>query len=240
MKIFPAIDLRNHKVVRLTEGDYNRMTTYEDSPLETAKKFENAGAKYLHVVDLDAAKDGGDGNTDIICEIASQTNLFVETGGGIRSEEKIKKYIDAGISRVILGTAAINNFPFLCDMVKKYGEHIAVGVDAKNGMVAVNGWLDITETDSFDFCEKLRDNGVSTVIYTDISKDGKLSGTNIGAYKRLKEIKGLNVIASGGISSIDDIKSLLDIDCYGAIIGKAIYENRIDLKEVLNFVGDEL
>ncbi len=240
MKIFPAIDLRNHKVVRLTEGDYNRMTTYEDSPLETAKKFENAGAKYLHVVDLDAAKDGGDGNTDIICEIASQTNLFVETGGGIRSEEKIKKYIDAGISRVILGTAAINNFPFLCDMVKKYGEHIAVGVDAKNGMVAVNGWLDVTETDSFDFCEKLRDNGVSTVIYTDISKDGKLSGTNIGAYKRLKEIKGLNVIASGGISSIDDIKSLLDIDCYGAIIGKAIYENRIDLKEVLNFVGDEL
>lgn len=240
MKIFPAIDLRNHKVVRLTEGDYNRMTTYEDSPLETAKKFENAGAKYLHVVDLDAAKDGGDGNTDIICEIASQTNLFVETGGGIRSEEKIKKYIDAGISRVILGTAAINNFPFLCDMVKKYGEHIAVGVDAKNGMVAVNGWLDVTETDSFDFCEKLRDNGVSTVIYTDISKDGKLSGTNIGAYKRLKEIKGLNVIASGGISSIDDIKSLLDIDCYGSIIGKAIYENRIDLKEVLNFVGDEL
>lgn len=240
MKIFPAIDLRNHKVVRLTEGDYNRMTTYGNSPLETAKKFENAGAKYLHVVDLDAAKDGGDGNTDIICEIASQTNLFVETGGGIRSEEKIKKYIDAGISRVILGTAAINNFPFLCDMVKKYGEHIAVGVDAKNGMVAVNGWLDVTETDSFDFCEKLRDNGVSTVIYTDISKDGKLSGTNIGAYKRLKEIKGLNVIASGGISSIDDIKSLLDIDCYGAIIGKAIYENRIDLKEVLNFVGDEL
>ena len=143
MKIFPAIDLRGGKVVRLTEGDYNQMITYGDSPVETAKMFEKMGAKHLHVVDLDAAKDGSDANTEVICQIARETNLFVQTGGGIRSEEKIKKYVGAGINRVILGTAAINNFPFLCDMVNKFGSHIAVGVDAKDGFVAVNGWLEI-------------------------------------------------------------------------------------------------
>lgn len=240
MKIFPAIDLRGGKVVRLTEGDYDRMKTYGDSPVETAKAFEAMGAKHLHVVDLDSAKDGGDENSEIICRIAKETGLFIETGGGIRSEDKIKRYVDAGIDRVILGTAAINNFPFLCDMVKKYGSHIAVGVDAKDSKVAVNGWLEVTEINSFEFCEKLRDNGVETVIYTDISKDGKLSGTNVDAYKELRKIKNLNVIASGGISSMEDIKALMAINCYGAIIGKAIYENRIDLREVLNYSGDEL
>ncbi len=240
MRIFPAIDLRGGKVVRLTEGDYDRMKTYGNSPVETAKMFESMGAKHLHVVDLGAAKDASDENFEIICQIAKETELFIETGGGIRSEEKIKKYIDAGIDRLILGTAAINNFPFLCEMVKKYGEHIAVGVDAKDSMVAVNGWLEVTNVDSFKFCEKLRDNGVSTVIYTDISKDGKLSGTNIEAYRKLKKIDNLNVIASGGISSMDDIKALCEFDCYGAIIGKAIYENRIDLAEVLSYAGDEL
>ena len=240
MKIFPAIDLRFGKVVRLTEGDYDKMKTYGDSPVETAKRFESMGAKHLHVVDLDSAKDGGDSNFDIICQIAKKTNLFIQTGGGIRSEEKIKKYVDAGIDRLILGTAAINNFPFLCEMVKKYGKHIAVGVDAKDGKVAVNGWLDVTSVDSFEFCQKLADNGVSTVIYTDISKDGKLSGTNVDAYKELKKIENLNVIASGGISSMTDIEELCKFDCYGAIIGKAIYENKIDLKEVLAYSGDEL
>ena len=240
MKIFPAIDLRSGNVVRLTEGDYGQMKTYGGSPVETAKMFEAMGAKHLHVVDLGAAKDGGDENAEIICEIAAKTNLFIETGGGIRSEEKIKKYIDAGIDRLILGTIAINNFDFLCDMVNKYGDHIAVGVDAKDSKVAVNGWLEVTSVDSFEFCKKLRDNGVSTVIYTDISKDGKLSGTNVDAYRRLREIENLNVIASGGISSMDDIKALCEFDCYGAIIGKAIYENKIDLQEVLTYCGDEL
>lgn len=240
MKIFPAIDLRSGNVVRLTEGDYGQMKTYGSSPVETAKMFEAMGAKHLHVVDLGAAKDGGDENAEIICEIAAKTNLFIETGGGIRSEEKIKKYIDAGIDRLILGTIAINNFDFLCDMVNKYGDHIAVGVDAKDSKVAVNGWLEVTSVDSFEFCKKLRDNGVSTVIYTDISKDGKLSGTNVDAYRRLREIDNLNVIASGGISSMDDIKALCEFDCYGAIIGKAIYENKIDLQEVLTYCGDEL
>lgn len=239
MKIFPAIDLRGGKVVRLTEGDYNQMITYGDSPVETAKMFEKMGAKHLHVVDLDAAKDGSDANTDVICQIAKQTNLFVQTGGGIRSEEKIKKYVDAGINRVILGTAAINNFPFLCDMVKKFGNHIAVGVDAKDGFVAVNGWLEVTKVDSFEFCRKLADNGVETVIYTDISKDGKLNGTNVDAYRELKKIENLNVIASGGISSMNDIVALSEFDCYGAIIGKAIYENKIDLNEVLAYSGDK-
>ena len=239
MKIFPAIDLRGGKVVRLTEGDYNQMITYGDSPVETAKMFEKMGAKHLHVVDLDAAKDGSDANTEVICQIARETNLFVQTGGGIRSEEKIKKYVDAGINRVILGTAAINNFPFLCDMVKKFGSHIAVGVDAKDGFVAVNGWLEVTKVDSFEFCRKLAENGVETVIYTDISKDGKLSGTNIDAYRELKKIENLNVIASGGISSMNDIVALCEFDCYGAIIGKAIYENKIDLNEVLAYSGDK-
>lgn len=240
MKVFPAIDLRDGKVVRLTEGDYSKQVTYGDSPLETAKLFESLGAKHLHVVDLDAAKNGDDSNTDIICEIAQKTNLFVETGGGIRSKEKIEKYINAGVKRVILGTAAINNFPFLKEMVDLFGEHIAVGVDAKDNKVAISGWLDVTDVDSFEFCEKLRDNGVKTVIYTDISKDGKLSGTNVEAYKRLKKIDGLNVIASGGISSMEDIYALKEFDCYGAIIGKAIYEKRLDLKEVLAYCGDEL
>lgn len=239
MKIFPAIDLRSGKVVRLTEGDYGQMKTYGDSPVETAKMFEAMGAKHLHVVDLDSAKDGGDSNFDIICQIAKETSLFVQTGGGIRSEEKIKRYVDAGIDRLILGTAAINNFPFLCEMVEKYGNHIAVGVDAKDGFVAVNGWLEVTKVNSFDFCKKLADNGVETVIYTDISKDGKLAGTNVAAYRELKKIENLNVIASGGISSMKDIEALCEFDCYGAIIGKAIYENRIDLKEVLAYSGDK-
>ncbi len=238
MKIFPAIDLRGGKVVRLTEGDYGKIKTYGDSPLETAKIFEAAGAENLHIVDLSAAKDGGDENSDIICEIAKKTNLFIQTGGGIRSEEKIKRYIDSGINRLILGTAAIKNPDFLLSMVQKYGEHIAVGVDARNSKVAISGWLETTDTDSFDFCKKLRDSGIGTVIYTDISKDGMLSGTNIDAYKRLGKITGLNVIASGGISSMTDIEQLCDINCYGAIIGKAIYEKKLDLYEILAYCGE--
>lgn len=235
MKIFPAIDLIGGRVVRLTQGDYAQQKTYADSPLETAKMFEAMGAVNLHIVDLDSAKNGGDENMGVICEIAEKTDLFIETGGGIRTEEKIKHYIDAGVGRLILGTAAINNFPFLCDMVQKFGSHIAVGVDARDNKVAVNGWLEVTSVDSIDFCKKLRDNGVETVIYTDISKDGKLSGTNVDVYRELRKIDNLNVIASGGVSSMEDIKALLEFDCYGAIIGKAIYENRIDLKEVLSY-----
>ena len=153
--------------------------------------------------------------------------------------QEIQISSDAGIDRVILGTAAINNFPFLCDMVKKFGSHIAVGVDAKDGFVAVNGWLEVTKVDSFEFCRKLAENGVETVIYTDISKDGKLSGTNVDAYRELKKIENLNVIASGGISSMNDIVALCEFDCYGAIIGKAIYEKKIDLNEVLAYSGDK-
>ncbi len=238
MKIFPAIDLRGGNVVRLTEGDYDKMKIYGGSPLDTAKKFESLGAEYLHIVDLDGAKSGLDENFNIICDIAKKTNLFIETGGGVRTEEKIQKYLDSGVKRVILGTKALEDPEFLSDMIKKYGERVAVGVDAKNEKVAVNGWINVTDVNSFDFCLKLRDMDVKTVIYTDISKDGKLSGANIGAYEKLSKIENLNIIASGGISSLDDIKALLKINCYGIIIGKAIYENKINLKEVLELSGE--
>lgn len=239
MKIFPAIDIIDGCVVRLTVGDYNQKTTYGTSPLETAKHFESLGAENIHIVDLDAAKDGSNKNEKIISDIAEKTSLFVETGGGIRDISKIERYSDAGVKRVIIGTAAVKNPEFLSEAVEKFGEMIAVGVDAKDEMVAVSGWLDVTKVNSFDFCRSLREKNVSTVIYTDISKDGKLQGTNLEAYKRLKTIEGLNVIASGGISSMKDITDLLSIDCYGCIIGKAIYENRLDLSEVLSLAKEK-
>ena len=233
MLIFPAIDLRGGRVVRLTNGDYCKMKIYGDSPLDQAKAFEAAGASHIHIVDLDSAKDGGSANSDIICEIAQKTSLFVETGGGIRSEDKILSYQSAGIGRVILGTIAVRDFPFTVRMAQKYGDLIAVGVDANEGRVAVSGWLDVTDIDSVDFCRKLVENGIRTVIYTDISKDGKLSGVNTDIYRRLVQIRGLDVIASGGVSAPGDIAALRSIGVYGVIIGKALYEGRLKLEDVL-------
>ena len=230
MELFPAIDLIGGCAVRLVKGDYAQKTVYSDDPAEVAKSFAAAGAKYLHVVDLEGAKDGGTPNLETIQNIVEKGGLLVEVGGGIRSEEVIKKYLDAGVFRVILGTAAVQNPAFLEEMVQKYGEKIAVGVDIKDGMVAIKGWTEVSEESCFDFCEKLQKIGVKTIICTDISKDGLLSGTNLELYKELSEKFSVDIVASGGVTTLDDVKKLADMGMYGAILGKALYTGNIDLK----------
>lgn len=237
MQIFPATDILGGKVVRLTKGDYNQVKIYADSPAEMAKEFIKEGATNLHMVDLDGAKDGTLVNFDAIREAAQIKELFIEVGGGIRDMNKVEAYLSLGVKRVILGTAAIRNYPFVEEAVKEYGNAIAVGVDAKNGLVAVNGWQETTTVNSVEFCKKLRDTGVSTVIYTDISKDGMLSGTNLEIYKELSKIKGLDIVASGGITFVDEIKTLSDMNIYGAIVGKAVYEGKLTLKDALMAAG---
>lgn len=233
MEIFPAIDLKDNKIVRLSQGDYDKVKIYSEDIAEMANDFLKSGAKNLHIVDLDGAKEGLPLNQKAISEILSVKGLFLEIGGGIRDEKRIADYLEMGINRVILGTIATKNPDFVAEMVKKYGNAIAVGVDAKDEKVATHGWLTDSGLNSFDFCQKMSDIGVSTIIYTDISKDGMLSGCNLPAYERLCKINGLNIIASGGVSSIDEIKKLKDIGCHGAIVGKAIYEGKISLKEAL-------
>jgi len=230
MELFPAIDLIGGCAVRLVKGDYAQKTVYSDNPAEVAKSFAAAGAKYLHVVDLEGAKDGGTPNLETIKNIVENGGLLVEVGGGIRSEEVIKKYLDAGVFRVILGTAAVQNPVFLEEMVQKYGEKIAVGVDIKDGMVAIKGWTEVSAESCFDFCEKLQKIGVKTIICTDISKDGLLSGTNLELYKELSEKFSVDIVASGGVTTLDDVKKLADMGMYGAILGKALYTGNIDLK----------
>lgn len=232
MKIFPAIDLRDGKAVRLFQGDYDQMTVYSEDPVDIARSFKAKGADYLHLVDLDGAKDGKLVNFDTIKAIVEQVDMYVEVGGGIRDEERIKQYLDLGVGRVILGTIAIKNPEFLEEMVAKYGEKIAVGVDARDGFVAINGWKEITDKESFEFCTYLRDIGVKTVIYTDISRDGSLQGTNIEAYKKLQQIEGLEITASGGISFEEEITTLKDITD-AAILGKAIYSGVLDLERAV-------
>lgn len=232
MKIFPAIDLRDGKVVRLFQGDYDQMTVYSEDPVAIAGSFKEKGADNLHLVDLDGAKDGKLVNFESIRAITQQVDMFVEVGGGIRDEERIRQYLDVGVGRVILGTVAVKEPDFLKEMVRKYGEKIAVGVDARDGYVAVNGWKELTDKKSFEFCEYLRDIGVKTVIYTDISRDGGLQGTNMEAYKRLKEIDGLEIVASGGISFEEEITALKEV-VSAAILGKALYSGRLDLEKAV-------
>ena len=232
MKIFPAIDLRDGKAVRLYQGDYDQMTVYSEDPVDVARSFREKGAGYLHLVDLDGAKDGQLVNFEMIRRIVEEVDLFVEVGGGIRDEERIRQYLDLGVDRVILGTVAIKKPEFLKEMVKKYGEKIAVGVDARDGYVAINGWKEITNQESFSFCQYLRDIGVKTVIYTDISRDGGLEGTNMDAYRKLQQIEGLEVTASGGISFEQEITELKPI-VSAAILGKAIYSGALDLSRAV-------
>ena len=230
MYILPAIDLYNGSAVRLSKGDYNNMTVYSDNPPEFAEKFHKSGAEYLHVVDLEGAKDGTTANFETVKAIIDKTDMKVEIGGGIRTDAIIKKYIDAGVSRVILGTGAVMDSLFLERSVRNYGDKIAVGVDIKGEYVAIKGWLEVTEVKCFDFCRGLERIGVKTIICTDISKDGMLGGTNTELYKKLNDNFDMNII---GISSLDDIRKLSEFNIYGAILGKAIYEGAIDLKEAV-------
>lgn len=233
MKLFPAIDLYDGKAVRLYKGDYSNMTVYSENPIEIAKDFEDLGAKFIHIVDLEGAKDGTTPNLSIVKQIADETSLFTEIGGGIRSMETVKKYLENGIDRVILGTAAVNDEAFLKAAIARYGERIAVGVDIKDGFVAIKGWTETSKFSCFEFCEKMQTLGVKTLICTDISKDGAMQGTNRELYKELSQKSELNITASGGVSTIEDIKALRKLDLYGAIIGKAYYIGAIDLKEAL-------
>ncbi len=233
MKIFPAIDLYEGKAVRLYKGDYNQITVYSDNPIEIAKDFESQGATELHTVDLEGARDGGTPNIDIIKSFVENTKLNVEVGGGIRSMDVVKAYLDAGVRRVILGTAAVTDEAFLLEAVKLYGDKIAVGADIKDGMVAIKGWVEKSQYTTFEFFEKLSKIGVSTVICTDISKDGAMQGTNRELYKELSARFNMNIIASGGVSSLDDIKALSEMDMYGAIIGKAYYTGAVKISDAL-------
>ena len=233
MILFPAIDLKDGKVVRLRQGNYDDMKVYDLDPIEVANSYKEAGAEWMHVVDLDGAKTGKTMNFGIITDIVKATNINVEVGGGIRDAERIRNYLNAGAKRVILGTAAIENPDFIKLMLKDYADYMAIGVDARDGYVAIHGWKQITSMKSEDFCSRLADDGCKYIIYTDISKDGLLQGTNLKAYSKLSKLKGVNITASGGISSIDELKTLQSYKIYGAIIGKALYENKINLKEAL-------
>lgn len=232
MELFPAIDLRDGQAVRLFQGDYDQMTVYSKSPVDVARRFKARGARNLHLVDLDGAKDGQLVNFQSIKEIVSDVDLFVEVGGGIRDEERIQQYLDLGVGRVILGTIAVKDSDFLEKMVASYHEKIAVGVDVKDGYVAINGWKEVTDEQGMEFCGYLADIGVKTVIYTDISRDGGLKGTNLEAYRQLSQIKGLNIIASGGISFEKEITALKE-HVHGAILGKALYDGLLDLEQAL-------
>ncbi len=233
MNIFPAIDLVDGKAVRLFKGDYAQMTVYNENPLSVAQEFEKAGAKYIHLVDLEGAKNGDTPNINVVTAIAGQTNLFTEIGGGIRSMKTIETYLSVGVDRVILGTAAVTDEDFLREAVATYGEKIAVGVDMKDGFVAIKGWTEQSTYDCHTFCKKMQDFGVKTLICTDISKDGAMQGTNRELYKELSEAYDVQIVASGGVSSMDDVKALRAMDLYGAIIGKAYYIGAIDLKEAI-------
>ncbi len=233
MNIFPAIDLYQKKAVRLLKGDYENMTVYSENPIEIARDFENSGAKFIHMVDLEGAKEGTTPNIEIVKQIANETNLFVEIGGGIRSLEIADKYFDAGVDRVILGTAAVTDEEFLLSAVKKYGDKIAVGADVKDGYIAIKGWIEKSEITLEAFLEKMQNIGVKYIICTDISKDGAMRGTNLALYSELSKKYSMNITASGGVSTLKDIEELRKMNLYGAIIGKAYYIGAINLKEAL-------
>ena len=234
MIIYPAIDLYNQKAIRLFKGDYNQMTIYNDNPASVAADFKDSGCTHIHLVDLEGAKNGTTPNFEVVKTIKETSNLFCEIGGGIRDLATIDRYInEAKVDRVILGTAAVTNEGFVEEAVKLYGEKIAVGVDIKDGFVAIKGWTEKSDLDAFDFCKKMQDIGVKTIICTDISKDGAMKGTNHELYKQLSEKFDIDIIASGGVSSILDIEKLTKLDIHGAIIGKAYYTGAIDLKEAI-------
>ncbi len=233
MNIFPAIDLYDKKAVRLYKGDYAQMTIYSENPLKVAKDFNKKGAKFIHIVDLEGAKKGTPAHLDVVKKIAEETDLFIEIGGGIRNMETVKQYLSVGANRIILGTAAVTDEEFLKAAIAKYGDKIAVGADIADGKIAIKGWVEKSDYTTDAFFEKMQKSGVKTIICTDISKDGAMKGTNRALYKELSEKYTINIIASGGVSTIDDIKALSEMDIYGAIIGKAYYIGAIDLTEAI-------
>ena len=233
MNLFPAIDLYGGKAVRLFKGDYAQMTVYNDNPVEVARDFLRSGASCIHLVDLEGAKSGTTPNFETVKAIKEATGLFCEIGGGIRSMETIDRYLSAGIDRVILGTAAVTEKGFVEAAVAKYGEKIAVGIDIKDGYVAIKGWTEKSEENAFDFTEKMQKIGVKTMICTDISRDGAMQGTNHALYQELAQRFDMDIIASGGVSSMEDVERLTALNIHGAIVGKAYYTGAIDLKKAI-------
>ena len=233
MNIFPAIDLVQGKAVRLYKGDYAQMTVYDDDPLNTARRFEAAGAEYLHMVDLEGARDGGTPNFDTVRRVVENTSLFVEIGGGIRDMDVIHRYLAAGVKRVILGTAAIADEAFAREAIERFGPAIALGADVKDGEVAIRGWLELSGMTLDAFCEKYQAMGAETLICTDVSRDGAMVGANRALYADLQRKYRMNIVASGGVSSMEDVEALAGLGLYGAIIGKACYTGAIDLKKAI-------
>ena len=234
MILFPAIDIKDNKCVRLIQGKFDRVNVYSGDPVEMAKKWESMGAEYLHVVDLDGAKDEGFQNRKSIEKIVKSINIPMQTGGGIRSEERINNLIDIGVARVIVGTMAVENPELLKELTKIYKEKLAVSIDALNGKVASRGWQEVGSVDSLEMCKFLESIGIETVVYTDISKDGMLSGPNFKIYEKLSKEVSIDIIASGGVTTLDDIGKLKEMNLYGAIIGKALYENKLDFTDALS------
>ena len=233
MNIFPAIDLYNKCAVRLLHGDYEKMTVYSENPIEVARAFEAEGAEFIHIVDLEGAKSGTTPNIDVIEKIVKNTSLFCEVGGGIRDIETVEKYINIGVGRVIIGTAAVTDRAFLVEALRRYGNKIAVGADFRDGYIAIKGWVDISKYTLDEFLSQMSSLSVDNVIITDISKDGAMKGANIELYRTLSEKYSLKITASGGVSSLDDIEKLKSADLYGAIIGKAYYIGAIKLSRAI-------
>ena len=233
MLIFPAIDLICGEAVRLFKGDYAQKTVYSTNPVSVALDFKKQGAACVHLVDLDGAKSGETPNFETVCRIKNETGLFCEIGGGVRTMDVIEKYVSAGLDRVILGTAAVTSEGFVQQAVRQFGEKVAVGIDIKDGFVAIKGWTQSSGLDAFEFCEAMQNIGVKTLICTDISKDGAMKGTNRELYQQLSERFSMNITASGGVSTIDDVRALREMALYGAIIGKAYYTGAISLPDAI-------
>ena len=233
MIIFPAIDLVGGEAVRLYKGDFSAKTVYSSSPLSVARDFVDAGATHIHLVDLDGALTGESNHFDLICQIKSETGLFTEVGGGIRTREGIDRYLSRGIDRVILGTVAVTDPAFVPSLPADVRSRVEIGVDVKDGRVAIKGWTETADLDLFDFCLRFKEQGIDTVICTDISRDGAMAGSNDALYRELTARTGMKVVASGGVSSIDDVKRLKACGAYGAIVGKAYYVGAIDLREAI-------
>lgn len=240
MQLYPAIDIKGGKCVRLTQGLFDNVKVYSDTPADMARLWVSQGATYLHLVDLDGALAGRSVNEPVIRAIAESVSVPIQIGGGIRSKEAVSSMLNLGVQRVIIGTKAVENPQFIQEMIEEFGpEHIAVGVDAKDGMVAIEGWEKVSSLSASELCQQMKEYGVRHIVYTDISRDGMLTGPNVAATKKLTDDTGLDIIASGGVSSMDDLQNLYKQGIHGAIIGKALYEKRVDLKEaVLRFEAD--